>query len=933
MLEDKDKTRVQLLEELEATRERVVMLEVLFESIPDLAMLLDADLKIRFSNRAAKGLSRSELIGIPLHSLANPEHKVRERLRDALASGAPTRYCTSYKQPDGSTASFESVATRSLVDGRASSVVVLSMDITERTRAERALRESEARHRAMFEEAPLGIALIDSLTGHIYEVNPRFAEIAGRSREEMATIDWMSITHPEDVQEDLDNMALLNAGKISGFAMCKRYLRPDGSETWIDMTIAPVAVEDESKPRHLCMIDDITERKRAEEALQQRTHDLAKRVKELDCLYSVSRLVERPGFSQEEFFQGTVDQIPPSWQYPEITCARMTVDGEHYISANFRETPWRQRSELAVAGQHVGSLEVFYMEARPDAHEGPFSREERSLLEALAERVGRVIERKRLERDLALNTETLSLAQEIAKVGSWSLDLRDNHLSWSDEVYRIFGFEPQRFEATYEAFLDSVHPGDRDVVRASFAKSIETNSPYEIEHRVLRPGGEVRIVREKSINFVGESGEVIRSVGMVHDVTKLKQVEKALRQAKRAADVANQAKSTFLASMSHEIRTPLTAILGCVDILNQPDRDAALFPQLPEMIRRNADHLLSLIDNVLDLSKIEAGELEPSLEPCDVADLLNRIVETENPGAARKGLSLRAVVEGPFPKSVVTDALRLRQIVINLVGNALKFTEVGGVTLRARVELGERPNSRTLKVTVEDTGVGIPPEQMEVIFKPFGQVDASTTRRYGGVGLGLAISRRLAHLLGGEITAESQAGRGTTIMLRLPLCQRSEDDAGELAAAGESALFSGPPLDGMRILLVEDFADTQAIIRHFLQVAGAEVCVADNGALGVQEVLKNVETNTPFDVVLIDMMMPVMDGYQATRMLREHGVETPIIALTAHAMSKDAEKCRIAGCDSYVSKPVKPARLVEAIRESYHTSKKRGGAPSDPPRA
>jgi PAS domain S-box-containing protein len=399
----------------------------------------------------------------------------------------------------------------------------------------------------------------------------------------------------------------------------------------------------------------------------------------------------------------------------------------------------------------------------------------------------------------------------------------------------------------------------------------------------------------------------------------------ALEEAKTLAESANRAKSEFLANMSHEIRTPMTAILGFTDVLlehgnleNAPAErvDAA------RTIKSNGEHLLGLINDILDLSKIEAGKMTVELVDCSPCALVAGVASLMQVRAGAKGLPLQIEYRGPIPETIRTDPTRLRQILVNLVANAIKFTEVGAVRLITYLADGAEPPA--LCFDVVDTGIGMAPEQSARLFQVFAQADGSTTRKYGGTGLGLTISRRLAWILGGDVTlVASQPGVGSHFRATVaagPLAGVSMIDdplsattvcGGVRAEAPEAAPLT---LFGSRILLAEDGPDNQRLITHVLKKAGASVTVVENGHEAVDAAMGAQGTGSPFQVILMDMQMPVMDGYEATRCLRAFNYTGPIVALTAHAMAGDRQKCLAVGCDDYAAKPIDRTRLLETIQ-------------------
>ncbi len=396
-----------------------------------------------------------------------------------------------------------------------------------------------------------------------------------------------------------------------------------------------------------------------------------------------------------------------------------------------------------------------------------------------------------------------------------------------------------------------------------------------------------------------------------------------LDDARRQAESANQSKSEFLANMSHEIRTPMTAIMGYADILLD---EAAVEPAAQhrvtaaQTIQRNCDHLLAIINDILDLSKIEAGKLSTESIPYSPFDLIDESCALIQVRAAAKGIALDVVYRTPLPETIQTDPTRLRQILVNLVGNAVKFTEVGGVRLIVGLEEGDTPK---LVCDVVDTGIGITSEQQQRLFTPFCQADSSTTRTFGGTGLGLTISKRLATILGGDVSLVS-AKQGEGACFRFTVATGPLDgirlidphtgfDPATIPRAAPDVDHSVEALAGLRILLAEDGPDNQRLISFLLRKSGATVAIVENGQQAIDAALLANVSGQPFDIVLMDMQMPVLDGYDATVQLRARGYATPIVALTAHAMKGDREKCLAAGCDDYATKPIDRQNLVTLI--------------------
>jgi signal transduction histidine kinase/CheY-like chemotaxis protein len=401
---------------------------------------------------------------------------------------------------------------------------------------------------------------------------------------------------------------------------------------------------------------------------------------------------------------------------------------------------------------------------------------------------------------------------------------------------------------------------------------------------------------------------------------KVEERTRELNEMRIEAERANMAKSQFLANMSHEIRTPMTAILGYTEVMVEDDRLPSDVSELLHIVGRNGSHLLEIINGVLDLSKIEAGRLQPEPAPTDLARLVVEVASAIRVRSDERGVELRVEFVTPIPSRLDIDPVRVRQALMNLVGNAVKFTREGSI----RVVVAHDPEVAKACICVIDTGIGIDPETIPSLFLEFEQGDASMSRRFGGTGLGLAITRRLARMLGGECMLESEPDVGTRAILTFDAVETPGAEvrviSGEEQVLAEEPRAVSEEDDRLpaRILYAEDGPDNQRLISHHLRKAGAEVQIAENGRIAVDM----IEAEPDFDLVLMDMAMPEMDGYTAAHTMREMGVEIPIIALTAHALAGERDKCIAAGCDGYLSKPIKRAELVRALRKALDDYRK-----------
>ncbi|HAW28926.1 MAG TPA: hypothetical protein DCY03_12530 [Planctomycetaceae bacterium] len=437
--------------------------------------------------------------------------------------------------------------------------------------------------------------------------------------------------------------------------------------------------------------------------------------------------------------------------------------------------------------------------------------------------------------------------------------------------------------------------------------------------------GITRAFEEGAFDYIPKPATDSEIKARVRNAIRALQLLREQKTLRIQAEAANQSKSAFLANMSHEIRTPMTAILGYTDILELEAKSL----QLPELIsdsldtiKRNGGHLMELINDILDLSKIESGKLDVESIRCSPQTIVEEVLELVQVRAEAKGLKLEASYQFPLPAEIHSDPTRIRQILINLIGNAIKFTEVGIIRLNTSFleNPGEEPQ---VQFTVIDQGIGMTEAQMSNLFRPFSQADSSTTRKYGGTGLGLTICKRLTDVLGGDISVTSKLNQGSQFSATVktgnlegvPLLQElQQNDNTEstkpLPAQPEEQALS---LKGKKILLAEDGPDNQKLISFILKKSGAEVTVAENGEAARQAAMRAMEIGLLYDVILMDMQMPILDGYGATRILREQGYSGPIISLTANAMEGDREKCISVGCNDHVTKPIDRRKLISMI--------------------
>ena len=538
-------------------------------------------------------------------------------------------------------------------------------------------------------------------------------------------------------------------------------------------------------------------------------------------------------------------------------------------------------------------------------------------LEALAHRMAQLVQAHAQARQaLHASEQRLMLAVQGSNIGLWDWNLQTHHTHFSDEWAAMLGYAPSDLAPHYTSLVALLHPDEAirfgNEIGAYFEARRTDTFRTEVQLR-CKDGAYKWVAFTGRVVEYDPDGEPVRATGVSMDISATKAYEQAMAAARDAAEAASRAKGDFLANMSHEIRTPMNGILGltelCLSSELKPEQRTHL-----EMVHTSAKALLTVINDILDFSKIEANKLDIEHLPLNLPQLMRHALAPLKHRAEGRDLVFRIDVDPTVSEWVLGDAGRLRQVLLNLVGNAIKFTEAGYVTVHVAVlpadadaPAGAAP---VLRFAVQDSGIGIAPERLASVFDAFSQADTSITRRFGGTGLGLTISSRLVGLMGGRLQVSSQPGEGSRFWfdLGLPVAQAPSLDLTQ-------ALAELPK--GLRVLVAEDHPINQVVARKILEHLGQQVTLVANGELAVTAFVAQ-PADQPFDLVFMDIQMPVLDGFAAARRLREHegplGRHTPILAMTAHAMEGYRERCLAGGMDGYVTKPVERKQLVAEMR-------------------
>ena len=507
--------------------------------------------------------------------------------------------------------------------------------------------------------------------------------------------------------------------------------------------------------------------------------------------------------------------------------------------------------------------------------------------------------------------ERLRLATKAACVGVWQYIPATGELRWDEQMLSLRGISPKDFRGM-ETHWRTIHPEDLELSKNAIETAVREESEFNIYYRVVHPDGSIRHIQSQA-RAIRDADGVLSLLGTNWDVTSSKIHEEEMRRARDAARLlaeeaqkSDLAKSEFLANMSHEIRTPLNGIVGMTDLALETELTAEQQEYL-DTVKLSADALLTVINDILDFSKIEAGKIDLEVSDFDLRDALESALKTVAVRADEKGLELLCDVAPEVPDQVRGDSARLRQVLLNLVGNAIKFTERGEVAVRARVEASEG-NEYLLGFTVADTGIGVPPEKQKLIFEPFSQADATTTRKYGGTGLGLTISTRLVEMMGGKIWVESEMGQGAQFHFTLRL--------GAAETKVIPAVNVSPDiLRGIKVLVVDDNRTNRRILTGMLERWGAHAVSVEGGEEALGELSLAREARQPYELVLTDMHMPVMDGFTLIQRIQENpSLSAPtIIMLSSTCRTGDVQRSLELGAAAYLMKPIRQAELREAI--------------------
>lgn len=802
-------------------------------------------------------------------------------------------------------------------------------DTAERTTE---LEIGKERYRDLFDNAN-DIIYTRDLEGNITSLNKTGEKITGYTGEEALKMNIAQVVAPDYVEQARHMLSRKIEEQIPTsyeFVIVTK----NGERRFLEVSTR-LTYENGMPAGAQCIGRDITGRKRAEAELQVGTEIIQSVIttSNLDELFklahrSISKLIHAENcfvalhnpatdLINFEYWVDQIDAVPPPRPVGKGFTSYVLRTGQPLLLTEEIGNRMIERGEVERSGsaasswmgvplrtrsRTIGVLAVQYHEK-----DNVYSQHDLELLASIGNQFALAIERKQTEIELQTRETQLTEAQAIARLGNWEWDIAANKVKWSDELYRIFGLEPQVFVATYEEYLTFIHPEDLELVTGVVETALRDKEFSSFDHRLIRPDGTVRTIHADGKVTVDENGNPVKLTGIARDITEQKQIEAELAEARDAALESARLKSEFLANMSHEIRTPMNGVIGMTGLLLDTGLDEEQ-REFTETVRSSAESLLTIINDILDFSKIEAGKLHFEKLDFDLRGVVESTVGLLAERAQVKKIELLSLVDSDVPTQVCGDAGRLKQVLLNLAGNAVKFTERGEVTVCVTRE-SETETHLTVRFAVTDTGIGISPEAQRRLFQAFVQADGSTTRKYGGTGLGLAISKQIVEMMGGEIGIQSEPGRGSTFWFVTRLEKQSA------AAIAATTLAPRADLHNLRVLIVDDNATNRKILHHQTASWGMIPVEAESGAAALELLRAAAQTDKPFDVALLDFHMPEMNGFELAEAIKTDAriSAARLVMMPSFGQRGDGQAAREIGISAYLMKPVRQSQLFDCL--------------------
>ncbi len=877
-----------------ALRKSESHLRTLVNTIPDLIWLKDTNGLYLSCNPMFErffGASEPEIIGKTDYDFVDRKLADFFRKNDlkAIEAGKPTsneEWVTF--ADDGHRAFLDTIKSPIYdSDGTVLGILGIGRDITERKLAGQVLQASEKRFRAIFDQSPVAIALLD-MQGHPIISNLRLSEMLGYTKDELSKMMFTEFTYPEDIDKDLNQFTDLIAGKISSYNMEKRYIHKNGNLLWANLFVTTLNDSNGLPQEIIGMVEDITERKQAENEIAMLAHSL----KSINECVSITDMENKILFVNESFLKTY------GYELNELIGENISI----LRSQSNKQSQLDEILSATIQGEWHGEL----MNRKKDGTEFPvylsttFIKVKENKVLGLIGVASDITVRKKIENEIKFQANLLNnVGQAVI-----ATDLHGIVIYWNNTAEKMYGWS---LAEVIGQNIISLTPTQSTREQATeIMKKLSEGESWSGEFIVKRKDGSSFPALVTDTPILDANGKLTGIIGISSDITERKRAEMELIEAKEKAEESDRLKTAFLNNVSHEIRTPMNAIVGFSGFLNDPDLKPNKRQEFTDIIIKSSDHLLAIIDDIMSIASIESGQEKIQKNEININLICDLIKDQFSSKANEKNVTL-SLIPGLVDDeaNIITDATKLTQILTNLIGNALKFTQKG------YINYGYKVKDSHLEFYVEDSGMGIPLNMQEVIFNRFRQIETTATRNFGGSGLGLSISKAYVEMLGGKMWLTSEMGKGSVFYFTIPYKN-----------ANPKKLPDIPSVKGLdfefkttkTVLITEDEDSNFILLEEMLSHSGINMIRAVNGL----EAVKLCQSNPNIDLVLMDIKMPEMDGYEATKRIKEFKPDLPIIAQTAYVTEADRIKALACGCSDYISKPISKRLLLSKINEQLH---------------
>nr|WP_246341167.1 PAS domain S-box protein [Simiduia aestuariiviva] len=897
-------------------------LQTVLDAVPAQVSFWDTQLRNQVANKAfldVTHVSRESLHGRLLGEVDSSNLLQTHRAKfKAAMDGITQQFERQVQMPDGSRRFFLTHLVPDSNDEHAAGLFIMDHDITEITENRLQLAEALHENEVLLStiDAQLQLSITD-LDGTILEANDNFCRATGYQENELIGQDHKKLNsgvHNADFFAEM--WQTINAGKPWRGEMCNR--KKDGSLYWVDTVISPFVGTSGSVDRFISLRSDITDRMLADMELR-RVNTLLRNV--LEAAKSMAIIATDVNGKVSLFNRGAENLL--GYDSDEVVgqpLSESILDPLDMVAC--------ERISSEASGQTLTGFDALVYNAKANGLEEREVRlvnkagaafDAHLILSAIKDDKGSVTgylglatditSRREHERAITSARDQLNTAAKVADLGVWTWTLADNALHWNDRMLQMYGYPADLTDLQYEHWYNRVHPEDVEAANALLQQAVAGEAEFNPIFRIVLPSGEIRFIQAAAHVERTQSGDAVKVTGINFDITQRHDFEESLHTAMAQAEAANEAKSAFISNMSHEIRTPMNAVLGMLQLMQQ----TALNERQQDYVvkaQRAAKSLLHLLNDVLDFSKLDAKKMSLDLHPFELEGFLRDLAGVLTGSTAKYDVELIFDIDHRLPSVLIGDSMRLQQILVNLAGNALKFTPHGQVIVRVqRLDLGEGDGDgngpATLRFAVEDTGIGISSEQKSKIFSSFEQAESSTSRRYGGTGLGLFICRELVTLMDGEIHLESEEGKGSHFWFDLKLAVEKETPLIEAVS---------PEFKNKRVLIVEDNKLTSDILAHSLATTGWTIDQVYDGQAAVNQVYRMMQEGINYDVVLMDWRMPQMSGTEAAKAIREmHHAPPMVVMVTAFGQESTAHGEEVELFNNFLLKPVTPRQVIDSV--------------------